>query len=293
MLNRQKTVLSLLKYARRPLSPTVFVKLMFLLRQETDLQNDRAFYDFLPYHYGPFSFALYRELASLRQNSYVTPEENRIELSGEMLGCIEETTDALPQTTRRAVATIMDRYGRLSQDALIADVYARYPWYAINSQLVDHDSPSSRKPEKASLAVYTTGYQEKTVDSFFNDVLKQGIDSIIDVRANPASRKYGFSRLRLAEISKKLGLNYHHLPNLGIPGSYRADLNGYESYQRLLDLYEKQMLTRVEGDIQEVGQLMRQKPSVLLCFEKDVRCCHRSRLAEAVSRKSGLQVIHL
>jgi uncharacterized protein (DUF488 family) len=266
---------------------------MFLLRKETDVQNDRTFYDFLPYHYGPFSFALYRELVGLRQNGYLTPEANRIEICREMLGCIEETTDELSETAREAVATIMHRYGRLSQDALIADVYARYPWYAINSQLVNHDLTSSRKPDRASLAVYTTGYQEKSVDSFFNDVLTQGIDSIIDVRANPASRKYGFSGRRLSEISKKLGLSYYHLPNLGIPGSYRADLNGYDSYQRLLDLYEKRMLTTVEVDIKKVGQLMRQKPSVLLCFEKDVRCCHRSRLAEAVSRKSGLQVIHL
>ena len=79
----------------------------------------------------------------------------------------------------------------------------------------------------------------------------------------------------------------------GIPGSYRANLDGYESYQRLLDLYETRMLTTVAADIATVGQLMRQTPSVLVCFEKEVRCCHRSRLAEAVSGKSGLQVIHL
>ena len=59
MLTRQKTVLSLLTQVGRPLSPTVFVKLVFLLRQETDLERDRSFYSFVPYNFGPFSFTLY------------------------------------------------------------------------------------------------------------------------------------------------------------------------------------------------------------------------------------------
>ena len=80
MLTRQKTVLSLLTQVGRPLSPTVFVKLVFLLRQETDLERDRSFYSFVPYNFGPFSFTLYWDLGRLRQNGYVTTEEERIAL---------------------------------------------------------------------------------------------------------------------------------------------------------------------------------------------------------------------
>jgi len=293
VLIRQKTILSLLNCVRKPLSATVFVKLMFLLREETDLQKEEAFYDFLPYHYGPFSFALYRELGDLRQNGYLTPTENRVELCHEMLASIKERVEELPYAIRQAVAGIIDRYGGWNQDALIADVYARYPWYATNSQLVNRDSTISRKAKKAALAVYTTGYQGKSVDSFFNGLLKRGINAIIDVRANPVSRKYGFSLRRLSEITKKLNLIYYHVPSLGVPSKLRSDLDGYESYKRLLNLYEKELLKTVEGDITKVGQLMRERPSILLCFENDVRYCHRSRLAEAVSRSCGLQVVHL
>lgn len=293
MLTRQKVVLALLREANRPLSRTVFVKLSFLLRKETSLEEDPIFYDFLPYKYGPFSFTLYRELSNLRQNGYVAPEENQIALSWEMLDVIDEEIGKLPQATRKAVASVMKQYGRLSQEKLVEHVYSRYPWYALNSQLAIRRSASCPVVEKVRLAVYTAGYQGKSTDSFFNDILKRGIDVVIDVRANPISRKYGFSRRHLNEITTKLGLGYYHVPELGIPSSYRLNLNGYESYQRLLNLYKHEMLPPLGTSIADVGRLMRQKPSVLVCFERDARFCHRSRLAEAVSRASGLKVAHL
>lgn len=293
MLNRQKTVLGLLREANRPLSRTVFVKLSFLLHKETSLEEDPTFYDFLPYKYGPFSFTLYRELSNLRQNGYVAPEENQIALSDGTLDAIDAEIGKLPQAARAAVASVMEQYGQLSQEKLVEHVYSKYPWYATKSQLRAARLASLPVVGKAKPAVYTAGYQGKSVDSFFNDILKRGIDVVIDVRANPISRKYGFSRRHLTEITRKLGLGYYHVPELGIPSSYRANLNGYESYQRLLNLYKHEMLPQVAPSITEVARIMRQKPSVLVCVEKDVRCCHRSRLAEAVSGTSGLKVAHL
>ena len=191
------------------------------------------------------------------------------------------------------MASLVARYGRLSQRALIRDVYARYPWYAINSELPEGRCASTIRPMKASPAVYTAGYEGKSVDAFFNDLLRQGIEVVTHVRANPVSRKYGFSRRHFSDIARKLGLEYRHVPSLGIPSSARANLNGYASYQRLLRRYETKMLPRLNGEISEVARLMRERPAVLVCVEKDVRCCHRSRLAEAASRENELKVIHL
>ena len=293
MLTRQKTVLSLLTQVGRPLSPTVFVKLVFLLRQETDLERDRSFYSFVPYNFGPFSFTLYWDLGRLRQNGYVTTEEERIALCGSTLKLAEKQVEELPASIRSAVADVLKRYGKMNQKALIREVYGRYPWFALNSKLPERDSVSVQRPKKARPAVYTAGYEGRSVDAFFNDLLKRGIHVVIDVRANPVSRKYGFSRLRLDEFCKKLGLQYRHVPTLGIPGTARAGLNGFTSYQRLLKRYEEAMLPERSAEVQDVGRLMHRQPSVLVCVEKDVRCCHRSRLAEAVARETGLEVVHL
>jgi uncharacterized protein (DUF488 family) len=293
MLIRQKTILSLLTRAGKPLSPTVFVKLMFLLRHETELEKDRTFYDFVPYRFGPFSFALYWELGSLRQNGYVTPEEDRIALCHRTCSLSDDNTQELPASVNEAVASVVERYGRLSQGALVRHVYARYPWYAINSELPEGGGASAIRPKKALPAVYTAGYEGKSIDAFFNELLRKGIEVVVDVRSNPVSRKYGFSRKHFSEIARKLGLEYRHVPSLGIPSSARANLNGYASYQRLLKRYESTMLPGLTGEISEVAGLMRERPAVLVCVEKDVWCCHRSRLAEAVSRENHLKVIHL
>ena len=293
MLIRQKTVLALLSRANRPLSPTVFVKLAFLLRQETGLKNEPTFYDFVPYKYGPFSFALYRELTNLRRDGYVTPDGERVAICERTVDLAEEKIDELPAAFHEAVDKVVRLYGRKSQTELVKDVYARYPWYASKNELTDLRPRSSVREKKACPAVYTAGYEGKSVDAFFNHLLKNGIRLIIDVRANPVSRRYGFSKRQFSEIARRLGLDYRHMPHLGIPSKYRVDLSDFDSYQRLLKKYEQEMIPKLGDEIDEVGKLMEETPAVLVCVEKDVRCCHRSRLADAVSRKTGLEVKHI
>ena len=222
----------------------------------------------------------------------MTTEED-IAVCRRTLELAEKQVEELPASIRSAVADVLTRYGRMNQKALIREVYGRYPWFALNSKLPERDSLSVQRPKKARPAVYTAGYEGRSVDAFFNDLLKRGIHVVVDVRANPVSRKYGFSGLRLAEFCKKLGLQYRHVPTLGIPGVARAGLNGFASYQRLLKRYEEAMLPERAAEVQDVGRLMRRQPSVLVCVEKDVRCCHRSRLAEAVARETGMEVVHL
>ena len=184
-------------------------------------------------------------------------------------------------------------HGQKSQDALVRDVCVRYPWYAARSELADLRPKPSVHVRKAKPAANTAGYQGESVDSFFNRLLRHNIQLIIDVRANPISRRYGFSKSRLREIAGKLGLRYRHMPGLGIPRRYRVDLTDRDSYQSLMERYEREMLPKLGKDVRKVGRLMQDAPAVLVCVEKDVRCCHRGRLAEAVSRETGLEVNHL
>lgn len=293
MLNRQKTILSLLSRVGRPLSPTVFVKLVFLLRQETDFGINSSFYDFVPYRFGPFSFALYSELRSLRQNGYVATEEDQVALCGRTIELVQMETEKLPLAVQDAIGDVLGRYGQMNHGDLLRSVYTRYPWFAINSELPERQMTSLPRPRKASFAVYTAGYEGKSVDAFFNDLLKHGLEVVVDVRNNPISRKYGFSRLRLREIAIRLGLEYRHMPTLGIPSGARAELSDFASYQRLLQRYERTMLPKHSSDVTILANLMCQRPSVLVCVEKDIRCCHRSRLAETVAQRTSLDIVHL
>ena len=88
-------------------------------------------------------------------------------------------------------------------------------------------------------------------------------------------------------------MEYRHLPRVGISSKERTGLGTEASYKRLLDMYEHQMLPERQADVDELAHMMKAKPSVLVCMEQNALCCHRSRLASAVSKVSGLPVDHL
>ena len=72
MLNRQKVLLNLIGQAGRPVSGTELTKWSFLIRHESESAGGNAFYDFVPYKLGPFSFALYQELDKLHTQNYIS-----------------------------------------------------------------------------------------------------------------------------------------------------------------------------------------------------------------------------
>lgn len=293
MLKRQRILLGLLHRAGGALGRTQLVMMAFLLGKETDVRSREAYYDFVPYKYGPFSFSLYRELGALERDEYVQLGEDRIQLCEGIRDRVAALLDDMAAPIRRAIDQVVAHYGSLTQHALLSKVYRKYPWYAMASERHDLVPDSAPSRTDADIAVYTVGYEGKSVDAFFDGLIRTGIRAVLDVRANPVSRKYGFAKRSMNEIASKVGIHYIHLPELGISSSLRTDLSDFNSYQNLLDRYEHEILPDRTEDLCRLVDLIRERPSALLCVEKDVRCCHRSRLAEAASNASGLPVVHL
>ena len=293
MLTRERIALRVLEEASRPLSRTVFVKLMFLLRMETKLRQFSSFYDFVPYNFGPFSFALYRDLERLELYGYVSKGEDHFALNKKLMDETQQQTTKLARYMQLAIVEIVERYGQMKLSPLIKVVYDRYRWYALNTERAERKLfPIPARP-KASPAVYTIGYEGKTVDAFFNYLLKKGIATIIDIRANPVSRKYGFAGSRMKKIGENLGIEYQHYPYLGISSTARANLTNRASRARLFTQYEQTTLVERKQEMEEVGIYMQVKASVLVCVEKDVNSCHRSKLSLAIAKETGMEVIHL
>ena len=297
LLKRQRVALAVLSRFGKGDNMRVgrirYVKLMFLLRQERGLIDSLPnFYDFLPYKQGPYSFSLYSELGKLSQLGCLDDsDEKSFSLYPDQLNSVERIFSELPESVLRAIAKIEVRCKNLDDDRLIAEVYKRYPEYTVNSE--KHWAPRRDRPQPAKMAVYTAGYQGISVDAFLHRLLQRGILNIIDVRANPLSRRYGLSKRELARIAGEIGLEYQHFPALGISGSRRRDLSDSASYQRLLSWYRCELLPEANEYILQVGKLMSGTPSVLICFEEDHRCCHRSPLADAVAKSRKLEVEHL
>jgi uncharacterized protein (DUF488 family) len=284
MLNRQRVLVHLLQKAGRPVSKIDLMKWCFLLRYEMPSRGGSAFYHFLPYHFGPFSFCLYREIDQLVCNGTVESSGNRFWQARGGGDAAEKLADVVKQDVGR----ILRRFNEKSTFQLMNYVYERYPWFTVNSKR----KQLATRPV-ASLAVYTFGYEGQQVDAFLNMLLLNGIQRLIDVRNNPVSRRYGFHKSTLDRLCKSLDIEYAHRPELGIPPKLRQSLKTQADYESLFTKYEVEVLTNNAVAIEEVSRLVQTKPAVLVCMESNPSSCHRSRLAKAVSEKSRLPIRHL
>ncbi len=285
MLTRQKVLLQILAAAGRPVQRVELMKWCFLLRHESDSCGGNTFYDFVPYRFGPFSFGLYQEIGKLRDQNYVldSPEQTW-QHNPDLATPGSETSPALG----RDVSGIISRFSHFSSDRLLDYVYERHPHFTVNSER----KRLAPRP-KADLAIYTAGYEGVSIDSFLNMLVERGVSRLIDVRNNPISRRYGFHKSTLCRLAASLGIDYAHIPELGI-GSEQRRLHSAEGGREVLFAdYESTTLAEETGALTFLAGLVQEQPSALICMEAEPECCHRGRLAVVVSAMTGLPIVHL
>ncbi len=282
MFTRQKVLLAMLKAAERPVQRIELTKWSFLLRNETESGGGAAFFDFVPYHFGPFSFGLNQETEKLSRLGYVDSNSESWKL-GNVASPILADRQVL-----RDLSSIVRQFKATEVESLMDYVYERYPTFTVHSK-------RKKLAEKrvAPLAIYTSGYEGLSVDAFLNRLVDTGIQRLVDVRMNPIARRYGFHKSTLSGLCSKLGIEYVHIPQLGIHSNLRQELDHQADYDRLFKLYRTTTLAREKEAVEEVSKLVLEKPSVLVCMEQQACCCHRSHLATAISGKTSLDVVHL
>jgi uncharacterized protein (DUF488 family) len=156
-----------------------------------------------------------------------------------------------------------------------------------------NESSAARNTATPSRTVFTAGYEGESIDQFLEKLAKAGIRRVIDVRNNPVSRKHGFSKAAFSRLCGQRRIDYVHLPALGIPSRQRRNLKTADDFQRLLAHYEQSILPAAEQAKAVAIQCLREKTSVLVCFEADPAACHRTRLAKAIAKDAGCEIHHL
>ena len=130
--------------------------------------------------------------------------------------------------------------------------------------------------------IFTIGYEGATQAELVAALQAAGVERVIDVRAVPLSRKPGFSKNVLAAGLGEAGIDYVHLKALGTPpeGREAARKGRHDVLERV---YAAQLETP-EAAVQAARmlELAAEKPSALLCFERDPAACHRTLLRESV-----------
>ena len=115
---------------------TAMMKLLFLVQMKGSAR--RRFYHFVPYHYGPFAKELYDDLERLQQEGLVSIEQADEDKTRLMLADADRARQMvaqLPEDLRQDVRTVLDEYGGLTHNQLLARVYEEFPAYARRSRL--------------------------------------------------------------------------------------------------------------------------------------------------------------
>lgn len=133
------------------------------------------------------------------------------------------------------------------------------------------------------MKVFTIGYEGTTVPEFIAALKQAGVERVIDVRALPLSRRPGFSKTPLKGALEEAGVEYLHLKALGTPAEGRTAARAGR-HADMARIYAGQLeLPEAMAQSAQMLELARERPTALLCMEREPAHCHRTLLLKAVA----------
>lgn len=288
LYERQRILLSLLHALGGNIGGVDFQKLLFLFCQET---KSVPGYDFVPYKFGPFSFTSYADKRKLIANSLLEPEDQawRITRKGRILAASYDQHHGV-------IHEFCQRYTPFRNTQLIVMTYDKYPYYASRSTILEK-LPLSRDTLnriqssvslQQGLTLSTIGYEGKSIEQYINLLLQNKISILCDVRRNPISRKYGFSKTALQKRCEDFEIQYAHFPDLGIASDVRKSLHDQADYDGLFHSYVCNWPPEKVFALSSIKSwIVRGECVALTCFEQQASRCHRHCVTDELEKRYG------
>ncbi len=297
LFDRQKRLLALLDALGGDEGGQDFQKLLFLYCQEVEGVPP---YEFVPYKFGGFSFTSYADKRGLVAKGLLADEDRAWRLTP-----AGKAAAKIAPTVRLRMDQFARRHRGVRGDDLVAAAYRSHPYHATRSEIAGRVLAGDRaalraiqqaRPAGSQPGLCTIGYEGRSLENYLNRLMRAGVTMLCDVRRNPLSRKYGFSKRTLSKACEGVGIRYEHLPELGIASEERRELNTQADYDALFEAYERDSLPRQTEALARIRGWVGQGERVALtCFERLPHQCHRHCVAEALERSSGrgLEAVHL
>jgi len=260
----------------------MIVKSLFLSSHVEKIDKLIKFYHFFPHHYGPFSNVCYTDISKLQKEGYIIEKEKKFKL-------IEKGKIALKGIDQKATLKINRVVNKFDSDNEIMEyVYRKFPDYTIRSKLLPCQDVKKFDP-----GLFTIGYEGRDIDFFLNVLIQNAIDVLVDVRKNPFSMKFDFTKNSLKNYLENSEIRYLHIPELGIEGEKRKDLLTLKDYEKLFENYEKTTIKDHPELLDRITELSRSHRVALMCFEADVNMCHRGVIARNITQKENMKVLNI
>lgn len=294
MFYRRKVILSLVELLGGEVEKLRLQKLLFLY----SMKKSKPEYDFIPYKYGCYSYSAKADLNTMVAKGMLFETEKQY--IGES---IESYFGMLKSSDKKLVQQVVDDYGKMSSNTLIKHTYINFPFYAIKSTIAKdiltteyYERVQKAQPKVIDSFLYTVGYEGISLEKYLQKLLINDVRLLVDVRKNPLSMKFGFSKSQLKKYCSSLGISYIHFPELGINSDKRQELKTQADYDDLFDDYQNTTLTQTEEFQDRIINLIEEHQRIALtCFEAEPCQCHRSHLANKIinSTRTVIKLKHL
>jgi len=281
MFYRRKLLLSLLEIFGNELEKIRLQKLLFLLTKKQVKQD----YEFVPYKFGCYSFSANADLTAMVKKGLITETDSSFRKNDNI-----SYFELLRPLDKKLINDTKEFYGSMNSNSLMRHTYINHPFWAIKSLVAKdiltpdlYKRVEDAKPKIEETILYTIGYEGVSLENYFLKLLSNDVKVLIDVRRNPLSMKFGFSKTLLQRYCKALEIEYIHFPEVGIHSNERQELNSQNDYDELFQNYISESLPKTIDTQNLIIDILERKHRIALtCFEANICQCHRKHLAEAI-----------
>jgi hypothetical protein len=295
MFYRRKIILALVELLDGEVEKLRFQKLLFLYA----MKKRQPEYDFIPYKFGCYSYSAKADMDTMVKKGLLSETEN-IYSKQDKSGYFSKLK---PQDQRLLREVILD-YGNMSSNTLVKHTYSNFPFYAIHSTIAKDILPhklygrvEEARPNEEQPALFTIGYEGISLEMYLQKLIRNNVNLLVDVRRNPLSMKFGFSKNSLKRYCNSLTIEYIHIPEVGIASENRQQLETQRDYDKLFAHYRKTTLNETtEKQLQILELLKKYNRIALTCFEAEPCQCHRTHLAASISTLPEFEcplIVHL
>ena len=145
------------------------------------------------------------------------------------------------------------------------------------------------------MRIWTIGHSTREIDEFISLLHENQIKLLVDVRADPASKRYPhFNKDSLVKSLNVHAIRYEHFPELGGKRKPNPDSHNTAwrnaSFRAYADHMETEQFQKGVARLLEVAA--EAGPTAIMCAEAVWWRCHRSLVADYLKAR-GVEVLHI
>lgn len=271
LIHRIKILLSLVQELDFVIPNALLQNLLFIYCKELVKRDE--YYEFIPIDGMPYSFQVAADKQYLISKKYIEHSPDWVALPGN-----KRLATELDFFEKIAIQELKNKWKNEGDQELVRHIAKNYPYYTNLTSLNDVDQPE----------FYTIGYEGISLEAYVNILIGKKVRALVDVRRNSLSKKYGFSKSVLSSVLPQVGIEYMHIPELGIASDKRQHLENDSDYEILFKEYETTTLEHNKDKLDLLHKILEEKKRIAItCFEANPFHCHRSRVARALKNRKG------